>query len=270
MIIHNQPFAEYVESVGLSASTLKRYALMTPAEARYAELNPKPATDQMALGTIAHVAVLEPDRFARAYIQAEKCDRRTTVGKTRWAELEAQAAATGAELIQPEVYDLAQRMAESVRANPACRDLLKHGHAEVSMYGEVGGIPVKSREDWMVEGEPIIVELKTARAADIRRFSTDAYRLGYHIGAHHYRLTRQAAVGGAWPDYIWIVVCTDAPHLTALYRPSPRLVEIGELDWLRAIKTRDRCKVSGEYPGLPEYVQELDPPRWADHAEDEP
>lgn len=262
------PADAYHKAPGLSASMAWAMASTEPAKVRYQLDHPK-ESGAMALGTVTHSAILEGDAVEREYIVIEKPDLRTKAGKAEWAAAHKAAEDDGKTAVSQQDFDLARGMRDAVHAHPVARAALSAGRPEVSMFAKHDQFGVlRSREDWMPDGWNIVCDLKTARDAG-KWFGSDAYKLGYHAKAHHYRLVRSLYNAGQgesdWPDYLWIVVESEPPHLCAVYRPDADMEALGEIDWQRGAETWLRCRQSGEWPGLPTTIIDLSPPNWARH-----
>lgn len=276
-IIHDLPAKLYHEGKGLSASVISGMARMTPAEVRHRLGNPS-ESEHMLLGTLTHVMILEPDRLEKSFMVVPKFDRRSKADKQRWADYVADAEALGQTVVregETGEVDLARAMRDAVHANPDARELLKVGHPEVSLYAEdpQTGILLRSREDWMPDSN-VVVDLKTARDAG-KWFAADAFKLGYHIAAHHYchvrqqvNLTNDGPID--WPEYRWIVVGSAAPHLVAVYEPDADMMELGRRAWERGLVRWMDCNATDTWPGLPHGVTQISPPAWALKDLDEP
>ena len=274
-LVEGMPASEYHAADGLSASTCKKMATVTPAEVKWQRDNPKPSTDRLVLGTYTHAMLLEPETLEESFLVVEKFPRRSADEKARWAAIQAQAEAEGKVIVWDEKdaqgLDTARRMRDAIHAHPEARELLSAGRGEVSMFATdpETGIKIRSREDWFPDCQNLVVDLKTARNPG-EGFAKDAYNLGYHVGQHHYRLVRQQynrAMGmdewDTWPDYQWLVVGVEAPHLVAIYRPSDEMAEVGAIASRRGRDAYVKCIESGEWPGLPSGIINIDPPRWA-------
>src|SRR3954469_14619262 len=60
--VFDLPFPDYLAAHGVSQSMLKKLA-RSPAHLKYAIEHPEPSSPDQTIGTIAHVAVFEPDRL---------------------------------------------------------------------------------------------------------------------------------------------------------------------------------------------------------------
>ena len=66
-IVAGVPFGNYRAAAGVNVSSLKEFN-RSPLHFKHARENPKPTTSAMSLGTAAHCATLEPERFAAEFV----------------------------------------------------------------------------------------------------------------------------------------------------------------------------------------------------------
>lgn len=270
-------FDEYVQLNAVNSHILSQLASATPAHLRYQLLHggqdPTPALD---LGWLVHLALLEPERFAGEVVVAPKVDRRTTTGKTMWAQFEA--ANPGRLHIDPEEYARAAGMRDAVLANPTAAGFFQgRGRSEVSIVWEdaATGVLCKARIDRVgfVAEWPVVGDLKTARAADRRSFEQAAYRYGYHIQAAHYLAGLQALVpipeGNPYRRFVFFVVESSPPYCTAYYEFDEAAMAQAETERQRHLRTWCRCQDSGVWPGYPDSIALASLPAWAYRASSE-
>ena len=80
--------SDYYADPRISHSKLKEIR-KSPAYFLHKLREPTKETDAMKLGTLCHMAVLEPDKLEQNYTALEeKIDRRTKEGKAAWAALQ--------------------------------------------------------------------------------------------------------------------------------------------------------------------------------------
>ena len=108
-------------------------------------------TDALRVGAAIHCAILEPQRFAGAYIpRPDLGDGRTRAGRIRRAMWNAERDPS-AVVLEIDEYELVTRCAESARAHPAVREMLRGGCAEevVTWTDEETGLRCKGRLDYL-------------------------------------------------------------------------------------------------------------------------
>ena len=117
-IVLDMPDHEYHRTRGASSSLVWSMAHLPAATVRWRMDNPKPQTAAMALGTLTHVCILEPARFDRQYLAADKPDQRTKVGKADWAATQAHAESEGRIVVPTQDYERSMRMRDAVYRHP--------------------------------------------------------------------------------------------------------------------------------------------------------
>lgn len=262
-IAHGLPASEYRASPGVSASGL--FALAeSPADYRERLANPRPSTPAQALGTLVHLALLEPDRWEDSVAIAPKVNRRTKAGKAQWAAWLERSA--GKIVATQDDRDATCRIIEAVDRDPAARSLIAtDGESELSIWWEVDGTLCKARVD-RLRHDGFLVDVKTASDANPKRWRDEAHRYGYHRQAAHYLDgLRSVATLGETPapiGWAWLVVQTSAPWHVVVVVPSEQWLDIGRADRDRLLDVYRACEASGEWPGHAG-VHHLDAPRWA-------
>lgn len=262
-IVAGVPFAEYAAQPGQNVSTLKAM-LRSPLHYRHALTSHK-TTSAMVLGTAAHVATLEPERFGEAFAIWDGGRR---AGKD-WEQFKADNSER--DILTADERDEAQAIAAAVRGCAEAMLYLATGHAEVSMQWRHDGTgrALKGRADWLttLDGADVVVGLKTTRDARPREFSRQAAQLGYHLQWAYY-CDGFRAVTGRTPVMVEIVVESAAPYDVVVYSiPEPVLTR-GRDEYRAALERLDECERSGIWPGCAPGEQEFELPSWA-YPEDE-
>lgn len=265
-IVAGVDFSTYRAAAGVNVSSLKELA-RSPLHYRYAKDNPKPTTSAMSLGTAAHCATLEPERFAAEFVTWTGGRR---AGK-EWDAFKADAEAAQRLILTEDERDTALAIAQAVRACPEAMVYLKRGHAEVSMswQHDEPELALKGRVDWLtvVDGCDVVVGLKTTRDLRPREFAAQAARLCYHWQwAFYYDGFER--ITGRKPAMVEIVVESAAPHAVAVYRIPEHVLERGRQEYRDALTTLAQCEASGVWPGPVVGEVEFDLPGWAYPADE--
>lgn len=263
-IIYDRPASEYYADPAIGGTAL-RDALRSPLHFWARHLDPArefKETPAMRLGTLAHLAILEPERWASETIIAPSVDRRTKAGKEAWAEFVEKAA--GKEIVSAEDAALVESIAAAVRGHRGASALLKGAATEVSLYWRDGatGVLCKGRMDAIAQHD-VIVDLKTCQDASPAAFTRSIANFGYHIQAAHYLDGYEAATGVRPRAYIWIAVESSAPHGVAVYAADAAMLEIGAEKRAMALEIIAECTESGHWPGYPAEIQTISLPGWA-------
>lgn len=264
------PADDYRAISAHSISALK-YLRVSPKHYRYALEHPK-ETKPMTLGTAAHCAVLEPERFDRQFVVWDRvsengnlCPRR---GQHWDAFLELHSDRT--VLLQEEV-DNALNMQKAVRASPNAMRYLERGEPEVSMEwslslecsGVMKPFSSKGRADWLttVDDVPHIVGLKTARDHRHFVFGGAAAKLGYHLQWAYYHDGFET-ITGKRPRVVEIVVESNAPHDVAVYIIPDDILDQGRDEYQTLLRLLAQCEAANEWPGVYTSEQVLTLPSW--------
>lgn len=281
------PFAEYARWDAWNQSTLKcigAYDSVTghcepapwasPAHARAHLDGLEETTDSQRVGSDYHALLLEPARFNREYhVLQEKCDRRTTEGKARWARL---AETFGEDrILTKERWEQLLGMARAASRNPHIKNLVgaKAEH-EVSMVwnDEETGLLCKARLDILItapSGKVYIPDIKSTRCAHWRMFERDAARFAYHVQAAMYHDGYTAAAGKPPDDYLLIAQETAAPYPAVIYRVRPEELDSGRRHYRAQLQLASECAAKNSWPAYADdRIVDLVLPAWA-HA-DEP
>lgn len=231
---------------------------------------PEP-TAAFRIGSAAHCAILEPDKFPAQYAQRpEGIDRRTKEGKAAWESF--TAAHAGKEFLDAEEWAQIAAMGNAVRANPLASMLLAQGGAELSWRVETGAVPLQCRTDWFAQigcelsgGRPYVADIKTIDSLDagaFRSFERAAFTYGYHRQAGFYLPLVTEILGGPVFDFFFIAIEKMEPFGVAVYRMSDAAAALGQDETLDDLRRLKRCYESQEWPNIEPIVRDLDVPNW--------
>lgn len=248
----------YLSSPGINWSTL-RWMRESPLMYHYRLTAPQRDTTALVLGRATHTLVFEPATFAAEYAIWEG-DRR---GK-EWAEFKAEHQ--GQTIVKQTDIDVCIAMADAVRQHPLVQPYLEDGRFEVPLHwtDQGTGLACKGKPDWLVDDRRVLIDFKTTRSINGRRFGAEAARFGYHCQLAHYRAGLVHALG--WPieavRVFIVAVEKEPPHDVAVFELSlddlyAGAEEVAEL--LRAVKA---CREAGRWPGRYVEEQALQLPAW--------
>lgn len=263
-IIYDRPASEYYADTAIGGTAL-RDALRSPLHFWARHLDPErelKETPAMRLGTLAHLAILEPERWESETILAPSVDRRTKAGKEAWSAFLEEAA--GKEIVSAEDAAIVESIAAAVRGHRGAGALLKGAATEVSLEwrDDATGMRCKGRMDAVAQHD-VIIDVKTCQDASPKAFERAIANFGYHIQAAHYIDGYEAATGVRPRAYIWIAVESSAPHGVAVYAADAAMLEIGAEKRAMALEIIAECTEAGEWPGYPAEIQTISLPGWA-------
>lgn len=268
------PVEEYRALPGVSITRLKelkrsalhyRYRLEHPAESA-----------PLTLGTAAHCAVLEPERFERQFAvwnrRSEKTGNLCPRNGQFWEAFLLEHA--GRTIITEDECALAQAIAHAVRSDPLAGKYFEAGEPEVSMQWSLTSesmtrtpvtIDCHGRADWLTtldNDEPYLIGLKTARDCRPFIFGSAAARLGYHLQWAFY-LDGYRAIRGVTPHLREIVVESAPPHDVVVYQVPEDIILQGRQEYETLLRDLLACERSGEWLGVAHGTEQvLTLPSW--------
>jgi len=256
------PREDYDAIEALSMSRLKEIR-RSPQHYRYS-LSHRRETDALKLGTAAHVAVLEPERFGTEFAI---WNRRTESGRAaprngKWWDA-FQLEHKGRSILTEDEAIEATSIALAVRRDETAAKYLAQGDPEVTMQWQIDGRACKGRADWLttIEGERYLVGLKTTRDCRHFAFGSQAAKLDYALQWAWY-LDGYEAITGHTPHLIEIVVESTAPYAVATYRIENDILLQGRDNYRELLKILRDCEDADEWPGPVVGEQILTLPSW--------
>lgn len=280
------PFHVYAQWDAVNHSLLKHFE-RSPLHAKHAIENPREQTQALLMGHALHVATFEPARFAEEFCIIPEFNCSTTVGKEGFRNCianmigrdlsEAETKLRKEELLELgklegrktilDEGDFAelQGMGTAIRSSRVASHYVNApGQCEVSCLwkDDSTGLLCKGRFDKLIPR--VIVELKSCRNAKAGPFGRDCANFFYHAQAAHYVAGHPE--GGQ--KHVIIAVESKPPHGVAVYSLSARDLQSGELLRRRWLNDYADAVATGEWPGYPDEVLELELPGWAQQQEE--
>ena len=250
----NMDAANYREMDGISASDIK-YILPPKTPAHYNAYKTgqikREETRALLIGTLCHLAVLEPDQLATSCaVKPDGIDMRTKEGKA-WKE-----SVGDLPIIDSTEATMLAGMKASVASHPAASVLLEGSQREVSLFSDHRtGLKIKGRLD--ILGDGFVADVKTAEAGDAQGFASAIFRYNYHVQAAMYCQLANVE------RFAFIAVEKVAPFAVAVYELSPTALQIGYRALNDALDLIARCEDANEWPSYSKMSQVIDLPSWA-------
>jgi exodeoxyribonuclease VIII len=252
----------YNDHPGLSQSGAKEI-LRSPAHFKaYLERDRDEQTPAQRIGTLVHLATLQPDVFDATIVIAPECDKRTKEGKEIWAAFQSSLK-PGQEAITAKDGDLITNV--SIAAKDALDKLCSQLDAvvecvEVPLEGSINGTLIKGRLDAVLlakDGKRYVVDVKTTQDAGAESFGRDIANFKYYLQQAWYTTLAKA------DGFYFIAVEKDAPNEWAIYTLDEAGHTKGVALMLSAVETFRQCNTFKQFPGYPKDILTLALPKWA-------
>ncbi len=254
-LINNIHQVTYDGWTGINASSLKKF-MVSPMHYKdwVDKKDSEPTSDAFRFGTAFHMAVLEPDRFAKHFIQAPEVDRRTTVGKATWAEFQSKLNFSGDNYLTKSEYDSLASMIFCVNANKFWNEIKSDKESEYREAGfecEYLGVEMKGRIDYFNKDKNVIIDWKTINDTPTKRtVKNEIYSKGYDVQNFIYQKGVEI-VTGVKPKFYFAFIEKKAPHSIAFYElPEWRMNEVKEMVDVELVRM-ENAKKTNFYAGLP-------------------
>lgn len=200
----------------LSYSSLKEFA-KSPSHYIHYVLAKREPSKEMALGSMVHCLILQPDQFSNQFAVTPAVDRRTSEGKSKYAEFVAQSE--GKTVVFEDDLELANQICNRVLSNESIKTYLKDCNAfEHEFKFDLNGLPIRGFVDGIAND--FTLEIKTTSDANPDNFIRDFWNRKYYLQAGIYYLAT-----GVKPMYI--VAETKAPYNYFICNIEDEYIEMG-------------------------------------------
>jgi len=248
---------DYFALPGVNWSTLKHMRDSAKAY-RYACDNQRADSLPLMLGRAVHAAVLAPSLFDAEFVVWDGGDRR---GKD-WAAFKAEHE--GRTILKSDEKALVDDISAAVLADPVAAAMLADGDAEhpILWTDPATGLACKARADLVDKRRLLLLDLKTTRSIDPRRFGNECARLGYHQQMAHYAAGCLHGLGWAPQAHVLVAVEKDPPHDVGVFEIPPANREIAAEEVAALLERVRECREANRWPGRFESVQLLQLPAY--------
>jgi hypothetical protein len=239
--------------------------------AKHAIDHPKMDTDALIRGQVLHCLLLEPHRLNIDFvIEKDKLWNKTKLQKNggdkeAWDLLKAEAEERLIPLVSHKLWLEALGMKESIQAHPLWQNVRVYGEKELTIISTLEEYPVRVRYD--AKYGSIILDIKSCRFhlsnAKIQKVIAE---LSYHLSAAMY-LEVGKSVGLNVDRFVWVFAENKPPYACRFIEATPKMLEIGLQEFYKCLKLYESCKTSGEYPGYPTDIEEIELPSWYEQRE---
>lgn len=251
------PESDYHGMKEFLSNSMLTHFLRSPAHFQDYLNNPPEQTKSMALGSLIHLAVLEPKRMDNVAVMPE-CDRRTKEGKATYAEFCEKNA--GKMIVSQEDYDLAKTAVGSAYSHSIASELLDGADIEASIFFEKDGVKCRSRIDAYNNGT--LIDVKTTDDARPGSFIRSIANYGYHRQMAFYSMAL-AAVGKPVEKIRIIAIENKGRCAVNVIEIDPPSFWKGQQEIEDAIQRFKKCQETGVWPAYDEIVHLVGLPAYA-------
>jgi exodeoxyribonuclease VIII len=247
-------------------------------------------TNAMRMGSGTHALLLEPQEFEKRFVVMPDFhlsennyrkpkykdepleDRRSDSKGTTYVENSVKDFVKhnpGKTIIGRTQYDQCLRAIESIRDRPKMRELVESSAKEVTVYGEICGVPCKGRLD-LLSTQRIIGDLKNSASVHKRDFGRVFMRLRYDFKLAFYRDMVRQNIGD--PKSVQLICQELSGDFDNALVEVPAIV----LDnaWTKVVEVMTaykHCLETNRWPGVDggKDHYELEIPNWAMDGDEE-
>lgn len=255
---------EYRQHPAISRSALWKIA-ESPEKFKWYMEHPQEPTAALIFGQAFHKMALEPETFYNEFAVAPNCDRRTKSGRESWNDFCNDSI--GKTVIDTATHEKIIDMVAALYAAPYVKKLL-NGEREKAVFwtDEMTGEDCQARYDVFTEvnGQPIIVDLKTTADASTDGFMRHAINFGYDFQAAMYSEWVKHTTGQT-PLFVFIAIEKEPPYSVNILQADEAFVQHGYDVFRELLGTYHDCKVNDNwwgYLGAYGVINNLNIPAW--------
>lgn len=263
-IFENMSYSEY-EKIDAVRQSWLNYLSDSPAHLRWHidHVNEE-ETEALRVGSAVDTAVFFPDEFAKQYVAAPVCDKRTKEGKAIYSQFEFENQ--GKCILKAEEYRDVLAMCDSVCKMRSAMALLANSKNQLVVVwkDERSGVKCKARLDGWNESLSVAYDLKTSR--NVCAFRKSLYDFGYHRQAAFYTQALNAA-GLSPHSFCFIVVDKTPPHGVMVFRMKDEDLFLAWQSCQKLLSTYAECMRTNRWDGYPDLIQDIELADWMKEKE---
>ena len=251
-----------------------RFMRLSPLHYQHARKAKHMDSNPLRIGSALHAMIFEPETYEERFVVYREDKNKGEGARTKWKAFQEEVKARSMTILDADEEARALGMARAIARNPDARQYIAPslGRAEIPITwtDERTGLICKMRADWITL-EGLILDLKSARSADVRAFGRQAWNLGYFHQADFYARGLAAVTGRKVEEvpFLFVVAESEAPHDSCVFCPcdETRYAAHEEVD--KCMDTLMECQRTGVWPGRYQGVQQLKAPTYVLMSEDE-
>lgn len=176
-------------------------------------------TDDMKIGTMLHSAVLEGSKFLSKYVQMPDFgDFRSSKNRDKRDEWKNDLPA-GTIVVTEKEKETIRGVVESVMEHEYASSLLRDGKPEISGFfvDPETNIKLKIRPDFLSFDGTKLIDFKSTRSADNRKYGSSAYDYRYDFQMYMYSEGIKYITGKKPDIHVHVVVEKNPPYECGVY-----------------------------------------------------
>lgn len=261
-IVTGMSYEDYAATSGVSATALKIAYMHSMAHVRaYMDGTFEKRSTALDFGKAFHSLALEgkeefnrrPDTYVNSKGETKPWNANSNTCK-EWLEKNDKYVVTG------ETEKALRDMTKEVTPY-----LVFKARFEVSLFGQIEGLPVKCRLDMLTDGDDHpIIDLKTCADANPEKFMREAIRLGYHLQAA-WALDVLRMVGIKREEFRFVAVESKPPHGVCVLRfldQEVSLLRVGRVRYKEQLRKIKQATETGKWPSYGSVFAEEHAPMW--------
>lgn len=219
-----------------------------------------------AMGSAVHAMVLEPEKNL---VRRGPEDRRGD----KWKQARLAADLDGQILLTESDFDLAERIADSVKAHPVAAMYLASPSlvCEASFFAKdpQTGVQIKCRPDGYIQDAGIVFDVKTTNDASPDGFPREVTKYAYDVQAAFYLRALRAASYDA-NQFVFVCVEKEAPHAVGVHILTDRYLHRADAIVTQTLEKIGNAVSVNDFPTGWPLINHIDLPRWqTDQTEDD-
>ena len=259
------------DKTAVNSSSLRKM-IESPMAYYDSYLNSAKPTKAMNFGKLAHMAILEGDKFKEKYLVEPIFEGLTKDGRMSSQSASAKAKKAewydslqpGCVVVTQEEFDDLLRMIDSIINHPVAFPILSKGKSEIKGYYRDPSTGLKCRVmiDFTSFDLNTLIDFKTT--SDIRwpKFRRSVEDLQYPFQMAMYRKAMEL-ISGRLPDCdAWISIQSSSPFEVMVHEVSKEYQIIGDYEYERCIKLLAQCINNKKFPPAQTVCEFGEPSSW--------
>jgi hypothetical protein len=262
-LLPDLPFPEYLADIGYGSSDLRNFAKL-PALVPWHRANRGKGTDATIIGSAAHCLILTPSLFQDTYLVKPAGMKFSTKEGKAWRDDRVAAGYSVDNMFSAADYEQVQNIKRAfVSREVANKSLLAAEHREATLlWTSPEGLPCKGRPDWFTPSAVYDLKVTVHAQKGLAALRYKAWSEGWFHQLAHNRSGLRAC---GYPNVnvgrlVCIAPAGPSSIQTYTLEVSEHNLDVIELEMESIRAAMVKCHNSGEWPGVPDAWEKIDPP----------